>query len=231
MSLPSVMLMNWLAPMYLAYLECSTAAAAVAATKAEAKQMDEDAGAAAAAAASILRHEAESWEAQLQCLDVPHHLMTVMTALVRTPPSPSWAKLLAAFVSALLHLTVAFPRQAHSLLLTKVTPRLDLLAWLPFAFRAGFGGLDGSSDDVWRLFLELAPALAAGEDLSGHRGVLARLRACEGGWAARLAVLLPPPCFVDEALRRMSLCANKDCDDLEGANEWGPMAIRRRGVH
>ncbi|GLC46844.1 hypothetical protein PLESTB_001540500 [Pleodorina starrii] len=233
--LPSVMLMNWLAPMYLAYLDCSTAAAAAAATEADVKQKEGNAGAAAntaaAAASSALWREAESWKTQLENLDVPRHLMTVTTTLVRTPPSPSWAKLLAAYVSALLHLTVAFPHQGRSLLLALVTPRLDLLAWLPLAFWTGLGGLDGSSEDVWRLLLELAPAVAAGEDLSGLPGVLARLRACEGGWAARLAALLPPPCYVDEALGRMSLCAHTERAGLEGANEWGPRAIRHRGVH
>ncbi|GLC40845.1 hypothetical protein PLESTF_001043800 [Pleodorina starrii] len=118
------------------------------------------------------------------------------------------------FSRVLAYFLVAFPRQGRTLLQTQISPGVTLLAWVQDRL------CDSSGPNSFTHFLELAPAVADGRD-PGEEDV-AWLRDIDGIAVGllRLAAVLPPPCFVEMALR-LPTCAKPGCTNLEGDSEAG----------
>ncbi|GLC40846.1 hypothetical protein PLESTM_001118200 [Pleodorina starrii] len=118
------------------------------------------------------------------------------------------------FSRVLAYFLVALPRQGRALLQTQISPGVTLLAWIRDRL------CDSSGPNAYTHFLELAPAVADGRD-PGEEDV-ARLRDSDGIAVGllRLAAVLPPPCFVEMAMR-LPMCSKPGCTNLEGDSEAG----------
>ncbi|GLC66814.1 hypothetical protein PLESTF_000477300 [Pleodorina starrii] len=209
----------WLPPLIHAYLQSSAAAAAATATPGRAGSAagSSHRDGATAAAASVAA--AASWERLLLgCVDVPRLLGLLSGTAFLESMFPS-------FITAFLHLIIAFPRQGGAVLRARVSQggsSSTVLAWLlercaKDRATATAAAAATSTSAVVRHFLELAPAVAAGRTPTQED--VQRLRSeAECGWAARLGALLPPPCFVAAALK-VPLCANPGCLNLDGECE------------
>ncbi|GLC38031.1 hypothetical protein PLESTB_000444200 [Pleodorina starrii] len=168
------------------------------------------------------REEAASWERLLlETLDLPRLAANATQKLyscLECAPELMQTPIASTFVTMLLHLLIAFPRQGRLLLQTPLVtdgrPEVPLLVWVQSKYGRRADGLS----DTMRHFLELAPAVAARGDPTAED--VARLRSApECASAVRLGALLPPPCLVAAALPEMRLCANPMCANLEGERE------------
>ncbi|GLC44039.1 hypothetical protein PLESTB_000222300 [Pleodorina starrii] len=218
--------MIWMQPLIHAYLHCRAAAAS---------GQDggrDDAAAAAAADTTTAAGEpvadcgpqqeaVDSWERLLLGrLGLPAQLMRAaqvirMHFMDDVTDVASVGEALMELASALLHLLVAFPAQARFLLQSQMAPKVRLLTWLRRTLLQACHA-HGGTPEIVRNVLELAPAIAAGEDPGAEDE--ARLRFVSG-WAVRLGSLLPPPCLVATVLQQLPQCANPVCANLEGDSE------------
>ncbi|GLC43258.1 hypothetical protein PLESTM_001451200 [Pleodorina starrii] len=236
----------WVPPLVQAYLHCktqdtaadgggasggaSTSAGTSAAARRNSSRSAKASASAAAAAGSATGAEAASWERLLLgALDLPGLLQRAARAAA-WQEGQDLGNLPSVFAAALLHLLVAFPRQAREVVRTRLgagarRKTILLVDWLRGALAASGDPLD----DVCRHCLDLAAAVAGGAD-PGEED-LARLRdeGGESGVAARLGALLPPPC-VAAAVLGLPTCANPGCANLEGDSEAGLMAAAGRKV-